>query len=565
MKKKVFALLLCGLPLILNAQDAFDVLQMSQTELRGTSRFQSMAGAFGALGGDISTLTQNPAGIGVYRNSDLGLTLSLDCNSTQAGDDRMNSTNFNVNNVGYIGAIRLNSDVAPNLNFGFSYNRLKSFNRHYSGRVADIQYSMSNFVADEFVNVKGFLPGDLYMTDEFNPYFDEYAPWAAVTMFDMPTRGTGYVGIINADNDWMQGLFGPGTHGNAYYEVDERGHADEYNIAFGGNFVNKVYWGLDFGILDLDYRSYQAYEEELNDAYIMTDDEDLFESPISNANTRADWGLYNYLHSEGTGLNFKFGVIYKPVQALRFGVAFHTPTYYDMRDTYYVSTALKGYQNGEQLYSATKGSNDGYDYSSTYTIRTPWRFMGGVAGVIGTKGLLSLDYEYVANQTMRFGDDRGRNYPDVTVNVKNFMKPSHIVRIGGEYRVNPNWSLRAGYNIKTSQVKKGVDDGSFNDIEPTSVDTESREYTYEIPTAGTNPTFQYDNLVHNITGGVGYRYKSFYADLAYVHTIRESEYNAFSNVLVERMRGDIAYESPNVHASVKDNNNRISLTLGVRF
>ena len=61
---------------------AFDNLRLSQTELRGTSRFQSMAGAFGALGGDLSSLTQNPAGIGVYRSSDVGLTLSLDINST---------------------------------------------------------------------------------------------------------------------------------------------------------------------------------------------------------------------------------------------------------------------------------------------------------------------------------------------------------------------------------------------------------------------------------------------------------------------------------------------------
>ena len=138
MKKIVFALLLCGLPLFLNAQDAFDVLQMSQTELRGSSRFQSMAGAFGALGGDISTLTQNPAGIGVYRNSDIGITLSLDCNSTESGVDKLNETKFNVNNVGYIGAIRLNSESVPNLNFGFSYNRLQSFNRHYVGGVANI-------------------------------------------------------------------------------------------------------------------------------------------------------------------------------------------------------------------------------------------------------------------------------------------------------------------------------------------------------------------------------------------------------------------------------------------
>lgn len=255
MKKYVFALMLCGLPLMINAQDAFDVLQMSQTELRGTSRFMSMAGAFGALGGDLSTLTQNPAGIGVYRNSDLGITMSLDFNSTKSGVDKMNQTKFNVNNVGYVGAIRLDSEVVPNLNFGITYNRLQSFNRHYIGGVADIPTSMSNFIADEFVNVPGYVIGDLTKTSNFNPYFDGYAPWAAVTTYDMPTAN-GSAGIINANSYegggyYLQGLYGGGTYGNAFYEVDERGHADEFNIAFGGNFANKLYWGLDFGILDL--------------------------------------------------------------------------------------------------------------------------------------------------------------------------------------------------------------------------------------------------------------------------------------------------------------------------
>lgn len=542
MKKKVFALLLCGIPLLLNAQDAFDVLQMSQNELRGTARFQSMAGAFGALGGDLSVLTQNPGGIGVYRNSDLGITLGLDFNSTEAGVDKMSQTKFNVNNVGYIGAIRLNSDLVPNLNFGFTYNRIQSFNRHYIGGVSAIPMSMSNFVADEFVNVPGFVEGDLYWTDDFNPYFDGYAPWAAITMYDMPTRGDGYVGIITEKDGLMQGLYGNGTTGNAFYEVDERGHADEYNIAFGGNFANKVYWGLDFGILDLDYRSYQAYEENLTNAYIMADDEDLLESPIINNNTRADWGLYNYLHSEGTGVNFKLGLIWRPVQSLRIGAAFHTPTYYDMRDTYYVNASLNAYHNNEMIYRADKGSNDGYDYSSSYTMSTPWRFMGSLAGVIGTKGIISLDYEYVANETMRIGDTRGNNYPDVTDNVKFYFKPSHIIRLGGEYRVDPNWSLRAGYSYKTTQVEKGVD-----------------EYDYNIATVGTNPTYQYDNSVQNITCGVGYRYKSFYTDLAYVHKMRKSVYNAFSPI-----NDEVGYE-PNVSADVTDHNNRISLTLGMRF
>ena len=542
MKKIVFALLLCGLPMIINAQDAFDVLQMSQTELRGTSRFQSMAGAFGALGGDLSTLTQNPAGIGVYRNSDLGITLSLDFNSTKAGVDKLNETKFNVNNVGYIGAIRLDSESVPNLNFGFTYNRLQSFNRHYVGGVGNIPTSMSNFIADEFVNMPGYSSADLYWEVDFNPYFDGYAPWAAVTTFDMKTNNNGYVGIINDNGANMQGLFGNGTTGNAYYEVDERGHADEYNIAFGGNIANKLYFGLDFGILDLDYRSYQSYEEELTNPYVMIDDEDLFETPIENYNTKADWGLYNYLHTEGTGVNFKFGLIWKPIQQLRIGAAFHTPTYYDMRDTYYVSASLNAYQDGEHLYRANKGSNDGYDYSSTYTIKTPWHFMGSLAGVIGTKGILSLDYEYVANETMRIGDDRNNDYPDVTDNVKAYFKPSHIIRIGGEYRVNPNWSLRAGYSYKTSQVEKGVDN-----------------YDYNIATVGTNPAYQYDNAVHHITCGVGYRYKSFYTDLAYVHKLRNSVYNAFSPI-----NDDFGYE-PNVSADVTDHNNRISLTLGMRF
>ncbi len=542
MKKKVLAMLLCGLPLLINAQDAFDVLQMSQTELRGSSRFQSMAGAFGALGGDLSTLTQNPAGIGVYRSSDLGVTLSLDFNSTKAGVDKINETKFNVNNVGYVGAIRLNSESVPNLNFGFTYNRLQSFNRHYIGGVANIPTSMSNFVADEFVNVPGFTDGDLYWDDDYNPYFDGYAPWAAVTMFDMTTQNGGYVGIINSNDGYMQGLFGQGTTGNAYYEVEERGHADEYNIGFGGNIANKLYFGLDFGILDLDYKSYQTYEEDLNNAYVMADDIDLFTSPIINENTRADWNLTNYLHTSGTGVNFKFGLIWKPIQALRFGAAFHTPTYYDMRDTYLVGANLLAYEDNNLLYRASKNSNDGYNYSGTYTIKTPWHFMGSVAGVIGTNAILSMDYEYVANETMRIGDDRNNDYPDVTDNVKANFKPSHIIRIGGEYRLTPNWSVRAGYSYKTTQVEKGVD-----------------EYEYNIATVGTNPAYQYDNAVHNITGGLGYRYQKFYADLAYVHKMRKSVYNAFSPI-----NDDYGYE-PNVSADVTDHNNRISLTLGMRF
>lgn len=540
--KKVFALILCGLPLMINAQGSFDVLQMSQTELRGTSRFQSMAGAFGALGGDLSVLSQNPAGIGVYRSSDAGVTLSLDCNSTKAGNTTTNETKFNVNNVGYVGAIRLDSETMPNLNFGFTFNRINSFNRHYAGGVENIATSLSNFIADQYVNANGYEAKELIEGKNYDPYFDSWAPWSAIVHFDMPTNNDGRVGIINANDQGMQGLYGDGTTANAYYEIEERGHADEYNIAFGGNIKNMVYWGLDLGILDLDYKYFHGYEEDLTNPYIMLNDHDLFNTQISNANTSATTGMYNYLHSEGTGVNFKLGLIFKPVQALRLGFAMHTPTFYDMRDTYYVSAAIDAYQDGELLYSADKGSNYGYDYSSEYTIRTPWRFIGSVAGVIGQNAILSADYEYVANQTMRMGDECGDNYPDVTEEMKTYFKPSHIIRIGGEYRVSPAWSLRAGYSYKTTQVDKVIDD-----------------YEITVNTAGTNTAYEYDNTVQYITCGTGFRSGSFYADLAYVHKMRESVYNAFSPI------NDNYGYVPNVSADVKDNNNCISLTLGMRF
>ena len=584
MKKKVFALLLCGLPLMINAQDAFDVLHLSQTELRGTSRFQSMAGAFGALGGDLSTLTQNPAGIGVYRNSDLGITFSLDFNTTKAGTKpgvitTTNETKFNVNNVGYVGVIRLDSESVPNLNFGFTYNRLHSFNRHYKGGVADIPYSMSNFIADEFINMGGFTDDDLYWSDDFNPYINGDAPRVAVTMYDMPTSTGGRVGIINNvalpnsqgnyafDDDGysiygeqVMGLYGAGTAGYANYEVNEQGHADEYNIAFGGNIANKVYFGLDFGILDLNYKSVQDYEESLTNAYVKPNDVDMLYNDIINNGTRANWGVRNILYTDGTGVNFKMGLIWKPTQALRIGAAFHTPTYYDMHDAVMVKTYLDAYQDNSMLYTANKESNEG---RFTYTIKTPWRFIGSLAGVIGTNGIISMDYEYVANETMRVGEDRGNDWPEITYNIKNCFKPSHIIRLGGEYRANPNWSLRAGYSYKTEQVKKGIDNYTFEGIDP--LYEEGGESTYVISTVGDNPAYQYDNSVQNITCGVGYRYKSFYADVAYVHTIRNSVYNAFSNVLVYDNRGGLVFESPNVGTDVSDHNNRLSLTMGVRF
>ncbi len=93
-----------------SAQSAVDAYSLSRNDFKGTARFMSMGGAFGALGGDISTLNQNPGGIGIYRSNDVGITLDLDLqhSSTNTGGLKMtdNQTKFHVNNFGYNDSVK---------------------------------------------------------------------------------------------------------------------------------------------------------------------------------------------------------------------------------------------------------------------------------------------------------------------------------------------------------------------------------------------------------------------------------------------------------------------------
>ena len=131
MKKLYFtvsAIIAAGfVPSTMSAQSATDAYQVSQYDLKGTARFMSMAGAFGALGGDLSTLSQNSAGIGVYRSNELGFTLNLDAQQSTAKSmgvsNTDNQTKFYLNNIGGVATIRLNSSAVPNFNIGFTYNK----------------------------------------------------------------------------------------------------------------------------------------------------------------------------------------------------------------------------------------------------------------------------------------------------------------------------------------------------------------------------------------------------------------------------------------------------------
>ena len=524
MKKLYITLLLCGASLMASAQGTFDVLKMSETQLNGTSRYMSMAGAFGALGGDVSAISQNPGGIGVYRKSDISVTMNLNFLSSKTpGGDKLTNTKFWFNNVGYVGSMKIDSDFFKYFNWGFSFNRINSFQRRYQGGY-NVNNSLTNKIAQNLTN--GNWTEEDLSVDNYsgNIYYDSNAPWLGILAYQS------YLLNPNSDGS-LQGLATNGTTGSANYYVDEKGHTDEYNITLGGNFKNTVYWGINFGITDLDFDSYQYYGEDLDNAMIY----DYRFNDGSTTLGYAGYDFQSYQETRGTGYNFKMGVIVRPINQLRIGAAFHTPTYYDMKDLYKVQSGFDLQVNGDDnlFQGNTETGEEGYYDEYRYTIKTPWRFIGSLAVVPSSKGMISMDYEYVGANTMRCGDEGGCNYADTEQKIKDQLQASHILRVGAEYRATQNLSLRAGYSYQTSPVKDAVKGVSNN-----NVDVVSSNYMY-----------QYDKSNQYITCGLGYRYKSFYADAAYVHQTRTSQYHAYPGEQGEE---------------VKDNKNKIALTIGFR-
>ena len=532
MKKILVSAILAGGAIsVASAQSAVDAYTLNPTDLRGTARYMSMAGAFTALGGDLSTLTQNPAGIGVYRKSEVGITVDFNMThsnvSTNVADFKDNNTHVYCNNFGYIGAINLGSNsTLRTFNWGASFNRIASFDRTFhigDGSGANyvgpsINTSLSNYIASFTTAETGVL--NAYQ-DNYNPYVDSDADWLSILAYNSyminPSNNGGYNGL------WRDGQ----STGDMGAWVRERGHIDEYNIDFGGNVLDVVYWGLGFGITDLTYTQESDYDEK------------IYNGRVPNANATSTvvgdsyFNLMNNKRVTGTGYNFKIGVIVKPVNEVRIGFAIHTPTYYNLSQRFDASTNFDYSTGYDNMYEDT---NPGY---FDWRLRSPWRMMVGVAGVIGGRGIISVDYEHDAYDAMHISDRGIRyNYGPENKDIKDYFQGSNTIRIGAEYRLTPSFSVRAGYSYVASSVKSQAENGSL-----------------EIYTSGTNPAYVFNKDTQYVTLGLGYRFKSFYADAAYVYKNRKSTYHAFTDYL--------GVKAPSF--DFNDINNNIVLSVGLKF
>ncbi len=546
-------------PTLASAQDAVDALRLSQSDLKGTARFMSMGGAFGALGGDLSVLSQNPGGIGVYRSHELGFTLDLDAqnaNSSVPGfKNSTDQTKFYLNNIGGVLTLRLNSSAMPNLNFGFTYNKTRSFNRRYAGNLGQLNNSMTNWMAG-VSNANGVTVADVTGSNFFNPYDPNdggvMAPWISTLAYQsFLINPIGDEDAPNWEGQWADPIYSTSgqllntaTSGVGEYEVWESGCEDSFNIAFGGNINNVVYWGMDFDISNLNYQRNTYYRENLTNAYV--------ESDQGIEPTTSDWSLQNYYKVSGTGFTYRLGVIVRPIQELRIGLAFHTPTFYSLNNEYSAMTTTNYNGEGDKDHYTNDRIPGGY----SFRFRSPWRVIVSAAGVIGSKFIISADCEWAQYSKMRFSDPPTYDYYNdywsgpvynsydvdgTNARIGEICRNNSTFRIGAEYRVTPKFSVRLGYCNVSSPVKEVAKNGSM-----------------VISTAGTQPDYTFDNSTNYITAGLGYRLNGFYADLAYVHKHTAATYHAFtddpSNLQIQSPKADLGL-----------NSDQVVLSLGYKF
>jgi hypothetical protein len=454
--KKITSALFAALLMIsgLSAQNIDDALRYSQVFYSGTARFMSMGGAFTALGGDISSLSQNPAGIGVFRSSEMSITPQMDYISSTAGFHGTSEDylyNFNLGQAGFVSSIgsRRQSSGLVRFNFGYTFN--KTNNLHQSIRINGINNNSS--MADYWA---GISQGTNYY-DLTGPEGLAFDTWVIDTITG--TGGRYYATALSNYGDNPPSVYGQTVN----RLISNDGFIGEHAISFGGNYSDKVYFGFTFGISQLRYISQFQHSESAN--------EDLV-SQFQNFN------YLDYYEDRGTGYSFKIGAIIKPVESVRIGLAFHSPIWYHINE-YFFETMSSNFADGGRYES----SNDPLRFS--YGLTTPFRLLGGIGIQIQKIALISADYEFVDYSMARFnqtGD--GYDYSEKNDNIKTGLKSASNFRIGGELRFDKLY-LRTGYGYYGKAFRQGEDNADMD--------------------------------YNSISGGIGFRERNITLDFGYTH------------------------------------------------
>ncbi len=484
MKKIQYLVLLLLVSSTLAGQNMVDALRLSDNRLQGTARASAMGNAFGALGGDFTSTSINPAGIGLYRSSEFVITPKF--GKTDVDGSYLNRTfteskyNISVPNMGYIANINTNRTSESSLvsfSIGIGYNRLNNYNINKLVNGSGATSSM----LDQFA-----LNSDGYSPSQLDAFYEELAAYDEST-------GIGTDLLYSEDGIYAHDMqVEPFTDNFTNYEHSQRksfsqkGNVDEYVISAAANFNHKLYVGATIGIQDIYFREYTTLlEYDINYGSTL---------PTTYLN---DYSFNTNLRTTGSGYNIKLGAIYKPINDLRLGFAYHSPTFYQLHDNFnnnmYSSIT---YSDGEGTYEANSPIGN-YDYE----MQSPMKAIFSAAYVIGKAGLLSIDYEFVDYSSIKMQDGSdGYDFFSENEDIQEAYKAVGNIHIGGEYRLTDSFSLRGGYEYYPSPFNQNA----FGADQPNSNANESA-----------------------ISAGFGWKQGGFFFDMAYKHSTSTNYLNLY--------------------------------------
>ena len=507
-----------------------DMFTLSQVNFGfGTARSMAMAGAFTSLGADVASMGINPAGLGMYRSNDLSFSPLMGFQSAENsaaawGENEQNR--FAVSSLGVVFNLYENSDTRlVSVSMGFGYNRVADFNYRYGfSSQSGVSLAPYRSIADAFslmMGQSGLFPDN---NGGLNYDFRDAYYWGGILAYNnyLLDVGEDEYGKFYTTADRLGANVGVGHTVN----MQSRGSIGEYDISFGVNYNNKLYLGFTWGIHSVRWKRQMYYGEDYlyDSAPVYTDGTPLAEP--------AKWMDYNQaVEVRGTGMNAKFGLIYRPWEALRLGVALHTPTYYALDRSYQAYMASNFNPAGDITESLDDFAENTWDFWS------PTRLMFGASYTFGRFAVVSVDYERDWYNGMRV-----KNIPagfdlteeDYRYEFKNNYKGSNTLRIGAEVKPLPNFALRAGY---------GVADGALRN---------DKSLYYNSPTTYSTTCY---------SAGAGFAVGAVTIDLAYQHLKnKQTEYLLF--YAMDEM-GVFDTASPYYRTDLK--RNYFTLSIGYKF
>ena len=512
--KKLYILSLLLVSEIVSAQSVSDIVRYSTTS-KGSARMAAMGGAFGALGGDISSLGINPAGIGVFNNSEISITPYLNVARTKSAGQSTNDVSFQLGTLGGVMTIHNKNSRWKSFNFAINYTNLNNFNRTMNQHVYNSTTSFSQIWALEANADLSLIlnTSPLPETIELNEILNSRSQMAYNT------------GLILLNNTFEPTLLA-GEEKIQHKYSKENGYQGEYDFSFGTNYKDKLYIGMTVGIQCIHYKYKSVFTGQGVE-------------PDGNVNY---FGLdkYNFeqrLKTKGVGTNFKLGIIYSPIAELRIGFAVHTPTYFSISDNYAESMHSEFLEPDENNDTSYDSYIRPYDYD--YDMQTPGKVIFSLASILFQKATISIDYEYADYTKAKFSKgDYGEDYHETDGSgsndlIKSTLKGTHNFRFGTEYCFNNIFCLRGGYSYSSSPYK----------------DIDIPRYLRSNP------------AIHAISTGLGLNFGILYVDVAYTYKFSKDITTFY--FYQDPYNSDYDVIATPIHNTY--NNHQGFITLGMRF